>query len=132
MLTRRQFVLRAGALALTAPALAACSSGANADAAARRLRRPGPVNTSDHALLLRELVRYATLAPSSHNTQCWTFRLQERLITIESDSSRRCPVVDPDDHHMFVSLGCATENLAHAALANGLRFSPCWSDYEAS
>jgi hypothetical protein len=79
------------------------------------------VNTSDRALLLRELVRYATLAPSSHNTQCWTFRLQEQLITIAPDLSRRCPVVDPDDHHLFVSLGCATENLAHAALANGLQ-----------
>jgi hypothetical protein len=123
MLTRRQFVLRAAALALTTPTLTACSYGASAEDAARRLRRPGTANASDHALLLRELVRYATLAPSSHNTQCWTFRLQERLITIESDASRRCPVVDPDDHHMFVSLGCATENLAHAALANGLHAS---------
>jgi hypothetical protein len=29
--------------------------------------------------------------------------------------------VDPDDHHVFVSLGCATENLVHAALAHGFR-----------
>ena len=28
--------------------------------------------------------------------------------------------MDPDDHHAFVSLGCATENLVHAALAHGL------------
>jgi hypothetical protein len=70
---------------------------------------------------MRELVRYATLAPSSHNTQCWRFRLQGKLITIEPDLSRRCPVVDPDDHHMFVSLGCAIENLSHAALASGLQ-----------
>ena len=69
--------------------------------------------------MLRNLVRYATLAPSSHNTQCWKFRLRPDVITIERDSTRRCPVVDPDDHHMFVSLGCATENLAQAALANG-------------
>jgi hypothetical protein len=27
---------------------------------------------------LRELVYYATLAPSSHNTQCWKFRLEDR------------------------------------------------------
>jgi hypothetical protein len=120
MLTRRGFVLRTAALALTTTTLAACSCGPSAEDAARRLRRPGTANTSDRALLLRELVRYATLAPSSHNTQCWMFRLQEQLITIESDLSRRCPVVDPDDHHMFVSLGCASENLVHAALANGL------------
>jgi hypothetical protein len=79
------------------------------------------MNTSDRSALLHELVRYATLAPSSHNTQCWKFRIMNNLITIEPDLSRRCPVVDPDDHHMFVSLGCATENLVHAALANGLK-----------
>jgi hypothetical protein len=73
------------------------------------------------AALKRELVRYATLAPSSHNTQCWHFQIQEKSIVITSDWSRRCPAVDPDDHHLFVSLGCATENLAQAALANGLK-----------
>jgi len=72
-------------------------------------------------LLYRDLVRFATLAPSSHNTQCWTFALHERAIAIVPDFSRRCPAVDPDDHHLFVSLGCAAENLMQAALANGLR-----------
>ncbi len=42
-------------------------------------------------------------------------------ITVEPDLSRRCPAVDPDEHHLFVSLGCATENLAQAALAHGLQ-----------
>ena len=70
---------------------------------------------------MRELVRQATLAPSSHNTQCWTFQLQDRAIRIGPDLSRRCPAVDSDDHHLFVSLGCATENLAQAALGNGLQ-----------
>jgi hypothetical protein len=28
--------------------------------------------------------------------------------------------VDPDDHHLYVSLGCATENFIHAARASGL------------
>jgi hypothetical protein len=73
---------------------------------------------------MRELVRLATLAPSSHNTQCWKFALQDKAITILPDLSRRCPAVDPDDHHLFVSLGCATENLVHAALAQGLMAEP--------
>jgi hypothetical protein len=101
--------------------LVSCSSSASHEEAARNLRRSGALNTGDSALLLRELVRYSTLAPSSHNTQCWKFHVQEGLITIEPDPLRRCPVVDPDDHHMFVSLGCAAENLAHAALANGVQ-----------
>lgn len=69
---------------------------------------------------LKELVRYATLAPSSHNTQCWKFRLEDHTISILPDLSRRCPVVDPDDHHLYVSLGCAAENLIQAARAHGL------------
>ncbi len=67
---------------------------------------------------LRDLVRQATLAASSHNTQPWKFALAERSITILPDFTRRTPIVDPDDHHLFVSLGCATENLVHAARAS--------------
>lgn len=118
---RRPLVLGAAGCFATAPLLMACSSGSSLDEAARSLRRPITTNKSDHVTLVRELVRYATLAPSSHNTQCWKFRVQQRSITIEADLSRRCPIVDPDDHHLFVSLGCATENLVQAALANGLR-----------
>jgi hypothetical protein len=70
--------------------------------------------------LLSELLRFATLAPSSHNTQCWKFAQEGSGLLILPDLSRRCPAVDPDDHHMFVTLGCAVENLAHAALAHGL------------
>jgi len=35
------------------------------------------------------------------------------------DLTQRTPVVDPDDHHLFVSLGCAAENLVQAARAFG-------------
>jgi hypothetical protein len=69
----------------------------------------------------RDLVRCASLAASSHNTQPWKFRLDGDAISILPDFSRRCPVVDPDDHHLWVSLGCATENLLLAAQSVGLR-----------
>ena len=71
--------------------------------------------------ILKQLIHYATLAPSSHNTQCWKFRIDENQsgITILPDFTRRCPVVDPDDHHLYLSLGCAVENLIIAAEAHG-------------
>ncbi|WP_254274991.1 Tat pathway signal protein [Halomonas sp. 3H] len=69
---------------------------------------------------MRTLIRYATLAPSGHNTQCWRFRVEAGAIRILPDLTRRTPVVDPDDHHLYVSLGCATENLCLAARALGL------------
>ena len=121
MLIRRQVVLGAAACGTFAPSLVACSSSASEQEAAHALRRPISARLGDRAALMRELVRSASLAPSSHNTQCWTFHLQDRAIVLAPDLSRRCPIVDPDDHHLFVSLGCATENLAHAALANGLK-----------
>jgi nitroreductase len=77
--------------------------------------------TPPHDPRLLELVGHAILAPSSHNTQCWQFRLGSAQIEVLPDWSRRCPVVDPDDHHLFVSLGCAVENLLQAAPALGLR-----------
>ena len=67
------------------------------------------------------LVRYATLAASSHNTQPWIFRLEPNRVWVLPDLSRRCPAVDPDDHHLYASLGCATENLLLAAQAVGLK-----------
>ncbi len=72
----------------------------------------------------RELLRAATLAANSHNTQPWQFSVSDRLITIRPDLARRCPAVDPDDHHLFASLGCAAENIVHAAAAMGLKAEP--------
>ncbi len=96
------------------------SSKAQYDRAASELRRL----RDDHdparcALDVRELVRCAVLAASSHNTQPWRFRALERSLEIFPDYTRRCPIVDPDDAHLFKSLGCAAENLVHGAAAQG-------------
>lgn len=68
-----------------------------------------------------QLVRYATLAASSHNTQPWKFQLDPGRVSILPDWDRRCAEVDPDDHHLYASLGCAAANLLEAASAAGLR-----------
>ncbi len=75
----------------------------------------------------RDLVRFATLAANSHNTQAWRFRLSENRVDILPDSERRTPVVDPDDHHLFASLGAAAENLTIAAAARGLKTEPVFA-----
>lgn len=64
---------------------------------------------------LEYLAHYATLAANSHNTQPWLFRRNGSSIVISADQSRATPVVDPDQHHLFASLGCAAENLMLAA-----------------
>jgi hypothetical protein len=119
MWSRRELIVGASAACLM-PAFAACQSASRYDEVARELWRDAPVPAGDRQELLLALVRYATLGPSCHNTQCWRFRLQPGGVRIEPDLMRRCPVVDPDNHHLFVSLGCAAENLVHAASAHGL------------
>ena len=67
----------------------------------------------------QDLIRMATLAANGHNTQPWQFRLTDTGVQILPDFTRRTEVVDPDDHHLYVSLGCAAENLVIAARAHG-------------
>jgi nitroreductase len=94
-------------------------SGMQYESAVQSTWRHSETRLSGEASLLKEMVRDATLAPSGHNTKCWRFRIENRAIAILPDFSRRTPVVDPDDHHLYVSLGCAAENLALAAGAYG-------------
>lgn len=134
-LSRREFIRLAAAMAalpLTLPLsdyVKAAEADESYEAAVAKIWRPmnatitEPIagRAADQLLLKRELVRYATLAASSHNTQCWKFKIAANGIVILPDFSRRCPAVDPDNHHLFVSLGAATENLVQAALANSLQ-----------
>ena len=131
MITRQQF-LRTSAVLAAAP-FAGCTDANLPDsyeAAVNNIWRPTAGRPTGQLALRRELVRFATLAPSGHNTQCWKYNLaaSDNAITILPDFTRRTPVVDPDDHHLFVSLGCALENMAQASLAFGLksqaRFDP--------
>jgi hypothetical protein len=81
-------------------------------------RRPfekGPTTSTQ----MRELVRYATLAANGHNTQPWKFAIKEHDIEIHPDYTRRLPVVDSNDRELWMSLGCALENLIVAARAAG-------------
>jgi nitroreductase len=121
MISRREFIKSAG-LYTALPSIVATSAGCFTDERhllmARTLR--SPLRTSaDQAVLHQELVRCATLAANGHNAQPWRFELLPDQISIRPDLSRRTPVVDPDDHHLWASLGCATENLVLAAAALG-------------
>lgn len=119
---RRRFLGQSLAVLGSTAALSACGrAGEGYQQAVSQTWRHAQALPTEREALLRELIRYAAMAPSSHNTQCWQFRLGTHSLTLLPDLSRRCPVVDPDDHHLFVSLGCAAENLAQAALAHGLQ-----------
>jgi len=64
---------------------------------------------------LRFLLRYAVLAPSSHNTQPWKFRISGDRIDVFVDEERWLRVADDDQRELHISVGCALENLLIAA-----------------
>jgi nitroreductase len=67
------------------------------------------------------LVRYALLAPSTRNTQPWQFHVEPGAIEVFVDLSRWQRIGDPDQREMYISIGCAIENLAIAAAHFGYR-----------
>jgi nitroreductase len=80
---------------------------------------PADASTEEQA---RFLLRYAILAPSSHNAQPWRFRIEGNTVHVAAAESRWLTVADPDKRELFVSLGCAVENLVVAA--EGFGFDP--------
>jgi Nitroreductase family len=119
MTNRRQFLKTCAALAVSVPAAPALAIDNNYQNAVDTIWRAKNAASSSITERSKEWVRMATLAASSHNTQPWQFKLQSNSITIFPDLKRRCLAVDPDDSHLFKSLGCAAENLIHAAAADG-------------
>jgi hypothetical protein len=67
-----------------------------------------------------DMLYLASLAPSGHNTQPWTVRVQEpgRWI-IGSHQSRWLPQVDPENRELLLSIGAFLENLSLAAGMHG-------------
>jgi nitroreductase len=70
---------------------------------------------------LWDLLDAAHLAPSSHNTQPWRFRVGPGRIDVFADLERWLPIVDDDRRELHLSVGCALENLLVAAEQRGLR-----------
>lgn len=119
MTNRRQFLKTCAALAASLPAAPVLAIDNNYQAAVDKIWRPKNTPSPNALKRTTEWVRMATLAASSHNTQPWKFKLQGNSIIITPDYQRRCPAVDPDDSHLFKSLGCAAENFMQAAAADG-------------
>ncbi len=74
------------------------------------------------------LLGYAVLAPSAKNTQPWRFKVTGAEIEVRADLTRWQRVADPDRREVYLSLGCAIENLLLAAecfgLSHEVRYNP--------
>lgn len=71
---------------------------------------------------LEQILRYASFAPSSHNSQPWKVKVllgSGLEFVVQSDSSRWLPRVDPTNREVLLSIGAFWENLCQAASAFG-------------
>jgi nitroreductase len=66
-------------------------------------------------LQLRFLLRYAILAPSARNSQPWRFEIDNNTAVLFAAQRVPQPHSDPEDRELYLSLGCALENLLIAA-----------------
>lgn len=73
-----------------------------------------PKNSSSEEKLTY-LLNYAILAPSIYNSQPWKLNVSEDEILVFADQSRWPSVADKDRRELYMSLGCAIENLVIAA-----------------
>jgi len=64
-------------------------------------------------------VRAAVLAANGHNTQPWRFVVHDDRVDLFTDAARGEGALDPLGRELHLSLGCALENLALSAGAQG-------------
>ena len=64
---------------------------------------------------IKFLLKYAVLAPSTHNSQPWLFKIKDNSVEIYIDESRKLPQADPLGRDLYISIGCMLENLIIAA-----------------
>jgi iron-sulfur cluster repair protein YtfE (RIC family) len=81
-------------------------------------RKEFPFGGSNLARLVF-LLRYAVLAPSSHNTQPWRVRIDDEALLLYADRTRALPVVDPDDRELEISCGAFLHHLRLAIRQHG-------------
>ncbi len=70
-------------------------------------------------LVLRNAVAAAVMAPSSHNTQPWRFRITGQTLDLLADTRRQLAVIDRDRRQLVQSCGCALFNARVAIRAMG-------------
>ncbi len=73
-----------------------------------------PLTITDNANLLK-IIESAAKAPSGHNTQPWKFIVSDSAVEIHPDFRMALPVVDGNNRELYISLGCAAENLCISA-----------------
>lgn len=79
---------------------------------------------------LNFLCRYATLAPSLHNIQPWSFDVSYATIKVSLDRNRMLEHGDPLERESMISIGAAIENIIISAAHFGLAIAVNYEEAE--
>ncbi len=71
-----------------------------------------------------KMIAYGIEAPSGHNTQPWRFKVNENSIEVYPNFEKELPVVDQNHRELYISIGCAVENICIAASQFGYIAEP--------
>ncbi|WP_321491158.1 Acg family FMN-binding oxidoreductase [uncultured Hyphomonas sp.] len=119
MLSRRALLVTGGASILVLGGGYAGLSAMSDISPAREPWRQAEQGFGDSRL---NAAAYAILAPSPHNLQPWTIRLEgDDSLTLFCDLDRRLPETDPPDRQTTIGLGAFLELLRQAAAEQGSR-----------
>ena len=87
-----------------------------------------PASDANPRELLIHAVNYAILAPSSHNSQPWQFRITGEQLELYADRTRALAVVDHADRELVISCGaalfCVRATLQHLGVEPLIELEP--------
>lgn len=84
-------------------------------------KSPWNINISDFFLIkipeekILFLLKFGILAPSTHNSQPWLFKVESNICEIYSNPAIAIKEADPSGRDLYISLGCLIENIYIAA-----------------
>ena len=64
---------------------------------------------------IKFLLQYAVLAPSTHNSQPWRFKVVDSSCEIYKDETKYLIEADKRKRNLYISIGCCVENIVIAA-----------------
>lgn len=115
-MTRREFMIKSGIAAVFSIAAGMAAGGTMKAFCSTDDRASGRELRPEH----REILRYASLAPSGHNAQPWEISVKNHdTWEIGLAEARTLPEVDPHNREAKLSLGAFLANLEIAATAHG-------------